>query len=145
MDDGQTRPAGAASPSRGGRAGHVIVLGNEKGGSGKSTTAMHLFVALARAGFAVGAMDLDLRQQSFFRYLENRKVYGDKRGAALLLPEQVRVTPSDLRDRVEAEEADRVAMRAAVAELRARCDFIVIDCPGSFSTFSQEATPRPTR
>jgi chromosome partitioning protein len=45
---------------------HVIVLGNEKGGSGKSTTAMHIFVALARAGFRVGAIDLDTRQKSFF-------------------------------------------------------------------------------
>ena len=50
---------------------HVIVLGNEKGGSGKSTTAMQLFVALARAGHRVGALDLDFRQQSFFRYLDN--------------------------------------------------------------------------
>jgi chromosome partitioning protein len=119
--------------------GHVIVLGNEKGGSGKSTTAMHLFVALARAGFSVGAMDLDLRQQSFFRYLENRKAYAAKRGAALLMPTQISLTPSDARDRVEAEEADRRMIREAVAELRSRHSFTIIDCPGAFSVFSQEA------
>lgn len=120
-------------------AGHVIVLGNEKGGSGKSTTAMHLFVALARAGKRVGAMDLDLRQQSFFRYLENRRAYAEKRGAPLLLPEQGSVALSDLPGRAEAEAQDRERMRAAVAGLRARCDFVIIDCPGAHSTLSQEA------
>ena len=119
--------------------GHVIVLGNEKGGSGKSTTAMHLFVALARAGFAVGAMDLDLRQQSFFRYLENRRAFAAHRDAALLMPEQAAVAPSDLRDRVDAEEEDRRRIRETIAGLRARCAFTIIDCPGAFSTFSQEA------
>ena len=54
---------------------HVVVLGNEKGGSGKSTTAMHVFTALVKQGKRVGAMDLDLRQQSFFRYAENRAAY----------------------------------------------------------------------
>ena len=115
------------------------MLGNEKGGSGKSTTAMHLFVALARSGRRVGTMDLDLRQQSFFRYLENRRAYAERRGANLLMPEQVSLTPSDLPHRAEAEAADRAQLREAVAALRARCDFIVIDCPGSHSVFSQEA------
>jgi len=123
----------------GGPRGHVIVLGNEKGGSGKSTTAMHVFVALARAGKRVGAMDLDLRQQSFFRYLENRRAYADRSGAALLMPEKASPAPSDLPGRAEAEDADRAHMRALIADLRARCDYIVIDCPGSHTPFSQEA------
>ena len=119
--------------------GRVIVLGNEKGGSGKSTTAMHVFVALARSGFRVGAMDLDLRQQSFFRYLENRRAYAAHRGAELLMPEQAAVTPSEAPLRADAEAEDRAALRETVADLRARCDFVIIDCPGSFSVFSQEA------
>ncbi|HHY03495.1 MAG TPA: P-loop NTPase, partial [Paracoccus sp.] len=51
---------------------HIIVVGNEKGGSGKSTTSMHIATALARMGHRVGALDLDVRQRSFGRYLENR-------------------------------------------------------------------------
>ena len=59
---------------------HIIVFGNEKGGSGKSTTAMHVFTALARQGKRIGAIDLDLRQKSFFRYIENRASYATREG-----------------------------------------------------------------
>lgn len=52
---------------------HIIVVGNEKGGAGKSTVTMHIATALARMGHRVGAIDLDLRQQSFARYLLNRQ------------------------------------------------------------------------
>ena len=54
------------------RSAHVIVLGNEKGGSGKSTTAMHIAVALLKAGQRVATIDLDSRQKSFTHYVENR-------------------------------------------------------------------------
>ncbi len=119
--------------------GHVVVLGNEKGGSGKSTTAMHLFVALARAGKSVGAIDLDLRQQSFFRYLENRRDYAERRGVALILPDTASPTPSSLPGRAEAEAEDRQRLRDLLETMRARCDFVIVDCPGSDSVFSQEA------
>lgn len=122
--------------------GHVVVLGNEKGGSGKSTTAMHLFVALARSGKRVGAVDLDLRQQTFFRYLENRRDYAERRGVELLMPRQGAVQPSDLPLRAEAEAADRAAINALIDELGAQNDFVIIDCPGAFSPFSQEAHAR---
>jgi chromosome partitioning protein len=55
---------------------HVIVIGNEKGGSGKSTLSMHLAVLLLRAGASVGTIDLDSRQASLTRYFENRNRYG---------------------------------------------------------------------
>ena len=52
---------------------HIIVVGNEKGGAGKSTVTMHVATALVRMGHKVGALDLDLRQKTFGRYVENRK------------------------------------------------------------------------
>ena len=61
----------------------IIVLGNEKGGSGKSTTAMHLVVALAKTGNKVAAIDLDLRQKTLFRYLENRDNYSKRHKISL--------------------------------------------------------------
>ena len=51
---------------------HFIVFANEKGGTGKSTTAVHTAVALAASGHRVGALDLDSRQRTMTRYLENR-------------------------------------------------------------------------
>ena len=54
---------------------HVVVLGNEKGGSGKSTTAMHVAVALMKAGQRVATIDLDSRQKSFTHYIENRRTW----------------------------------------------------------------------
>jgi cellulose biosynthesis protein BcsQ len=40
-------------------ATRVIVVANEKGGSGKSTVAMHVAVALMKAGQRVATIDLD--------------------------------------------------------------------------------------
>ncbi len=59
-------------PEREGSA-HVVVVGNEKGGSGKSTTAMHIAIALLKAGQRVATIDLDARQGSFTHYIYNRR------------------------------------------------------------------------
>lgn len=118
---------------------HIIVLGNEKGGSGKSTTAMHVATALSRLGHIVGALDLDLRQRSFGRYIENRQNTIAKRGLDLpcpLLMELPNIDPAALG--ADDNVYDR-RLSAAVAELEARCDFIVIDCPGSHTRLSQVA------
>src|SRR3977135_1612880 len=65
---------------------HVVVLGNEKGGSGKSTTALHIAVALLKAGQRVATIDLDCRQQSFTRYITNRNAWARRTGLGLELP-----------------------------------------------------------
>src|SRR4051812_11133637 len=65
---------------------HVVVLGNEKGGSGKSTTALHIAVALLKAGQRVATIDLDCRQQSFTRYIGNRASWAESAGLALEVP-----------------------------------------------------------
>jgi chromosome partitioning protein len=65
---------------------HVVVLGNEKGGSGKSTTALHIAVALMKAGQRVATIDLDCRQQSFTRYINNRAAWARRTGLDLELP-----------------------------------------------------------
>ena len=69
------------------RTAHVIVLGNEKGGSGKSTTAMHIAVSLLKVGQRVATIDLDSRQQTFTRYVDNRRETAKRTGAQLELPE----------------------------------------------------------
>ena len=75
-------------------APHIIVLGNEKGGSGKSTTAMHLIVALLAAGKRVGSVDLDARQGSLSRYVENRRRSADAMLTPLPMPEHIAISQS---------------------------------------------------
>src|SRR3954453_4772574 len=65
---------------------HVVVLGNEKGGSGKSTTAMHVAVALMNVGQRVATIDLDSRQKSFTHYIENRRAWDKSARLDLTLP-----------------------------------------------------------
>ncbi|HMA50965.1 MAG TPA: division plane positioning ATPase MipZ [Magnetospirillaceae bacterium] len=102
----------------------VIVLGNEKGGTGKSTVAMHLLVALLRQGLRVGSIDLDARQATLTRYIENRR-RRDPEGRLLGHPQHRAVPPS------ADQEHDADSFRAQFAELAELCDVIVIDTPGS--------------
>ncbi|WP_425325032.1 division plane positioning ATPase MipZ [Maricaulis maris] len=121
------------------RAAHIIVVGNEKGGAGKSTVAMHLAVALLRMGKTVGAIDLDLRQRSFGRYLSNRQRWCERHGLSLPRPEEVILTPSAQRDLdlIEAEETERFS--EALTRLKTNCDFIIIDAPGADTLYSRLA------
>ena len=65
---------------------HIIVVGNEKGGAGKSTVTMHVATSLARMDYRVGAIDLDLRQQTFGRYCANRQNHLTELGIELKGP-----------------------------------------------------------
>jgi chromosome partitioning protein len=118
---------------------HIIVLGNEKGGSGKSTTSMHVATALARMGHVVGGLDLDLRQRSFARYMENRRATIAARGMDIGAPELMELPEVDPATLAEGENILDKRLSAAVAQLEGRCDFIVIDCPGSHTRLSQVA------
>ena len=73
---------------------HIIVLGNEKGGSGKSTMAAHLIVALLKRGFKVGSLDLDARQGTLSRLLETRRIpESEAERSELSSLERVRAAP----------------------------------------------------
>ncbi|MGP3698340.1 division plane positioning ATPase MipZ [Rhodobacter sp. NSM] len=118
---------------------HIIVVGNEKGGSGKSTTCMHVATALVRLGFRVGALDLDLRQRSFGRYVENRQAFAQSSGLTLPMPDY-RLLPEVAEGEVpEGENPLDVRLAKAVSELEPVSDFILIDCPGSHTRLSQVA------
>ncbi|THD85169.1 ATPase [Aliigemmobacter aestuarii] len=118
---------------------HIIVVGNEKGGSGKSTTCMHVATALARMGHRVGALDLDLRQRSFGRYIENRLAYMDREGLSLATPDYRELPEIDPAQLQPGENPYDHRLAAAVAALEPVSDFIVIDCPGSHTRLSQVA------
>jgi chromosome partitioning protein len=119
------------------RRASVIALGNEKGGSGKSTAAMHIIVALLREGFRVGAIDLDARQGTLTRYLEARRRFAEAKGVDLPLPRflDVHRSQADSRTVAEAEESEK--FDAALADLSTDCDIVVLDCPGADTFLSR--------
>jgi chromosome partitioning protein len=71
---------------------HVVVIGNQKGGSGKSTFAMHIIVALLKAGKRVASFDLDLSQLTLTRYIGNRREWARENELALELPDHCMLT-----------------------------------------------------
>ena len=116
---------------RGGqRSAHVVVLGNEKGGSGKSTTALHIAVALLKAGQRVATIDLDCRQQSFTRYIDNRSAWARRTGLDLEMPVHYCIKLGETMQIADNENAEFQQFMEAVDALERTFDFIVIDTPG---------------
>ena len=146
--------SGAKSPP------HVVVVGNQKGGSGKSTVAMHIIVALLKAGKRVASFDLDLNQLTLTRYLGNRREWCRKHELKLELPDHYPVTEegrgtilrrfiSRLKKRQAPKDdfTDSIAqnhsadLRRFISQLQKierapEYDFIVIDTPGGVQHLS---------
>lgn len=113
-----------------GHGAHIIVIGNEKGGSGKTTVAMHLAVGLLRMGFKVGCLDLDHRQQSLARYFANRQAWVGRTRVPLPMPDFGVVMPSTAEVKAQAIAEERGAFDAKLGDMAGN-DFIIVDCPGS--------------
>ena len=112
------------------QSAHVVVLGNEKGGSGKSTTALHIAVALLKAGQRVATIDLDSRQKSFTHYIENRRDWAARAGIKLDLPTHYCIERASGAS-VEANEAEEFsAFSRAISAIERSHDVVVIDTPG---------------
>jgi chromosome partitioning protein len=121
-----------------GRA-HVLVIGNEKGGSGKSTTALHIAVALLGEGARVATLDLDARQGTLGRYLENRAAYAQRKAIELPMPVHAAVPLSTLADRAAAEADEKARFEAALEQVIGAVDFVIVDTPGSDTYLSRLA------
>ncbi|MFK7877374.1 MAG: division plane positioning ATPase MipZ [Paracoccaceae bacterium] len=118
---------------------HIIVVGNEKGGAGKSTVSIHIATALVRMGHKVSCLDLDLRQRSFSRYVENRMAHNQAHGLSLPFPD-VHALPEVPKEALSpGENIYDHRLSAAVSTLEPDNDFILIDCPGSHTRLSQVA------
>src|SRR4051794_35444873 len=107
------------------RRPHVVVIGNHKGGSGKTTLAMHVIVALLKEGKQVASFDMDRRQQTLTRYLENRREWAAQTGLRLELPHHCAITNAT------GDSEPRVVKRfiEQLKEVQHQFDFIVIDTP----------------
>ncbi len=110
---------------------HKIVFANEKGGTGKSTTAVHVAIALAARGARVACIDLDTRQRTMFRYLENRVATMKRRKIDLPIPE------------FEAFEYDTLArLGTQIERLSKDADFLIFDTPGRDDKFARFVATR---
>ena len=107
---------------------HVIVFANEKGGTGKSTTAVHVAIALAAKGARVAVLDLDHRQRTVGRYLDNRAATIKRTGADLPMP--VHATH---------EDQTEAGFEAMWMHLLRDADYLVVDTPGRDDPFARTA------
>jgi len=124
-DDGAAAGTAVTRPSR------TVVFANEKGGTGKSTTAMHLIVSLLRQGYSVASVDIDGNQASLTRYVENRMAFAATNGLRLPVPVHQRFQASTADSASVAEEDDRAALSALLHRVGTAHDFVVVDCPGA--------------
>jgi chromosome partitioning protein len=114
-----------------GDAPHFIIFANEKGGTGKSTTAVHSAVAMAAAGRKVAALDLDTRQRTLGRYLENRAATLKRLDQDLPMPRFETFDPG------AGEEID-----ATLDRLGSEADVVVVDTPGRDDPNARQAMIR---
>jgi chromosome partitioning protein len=109
---------------------HVIVVGNEKGGSGKSTTAFHLSIFLLYQGHKVATIDVDSRQQTLTHYVRNRRDWARAKG--LDVPHSTHFhLPLTRGDSVkENHRIEFDLFRQAIGEVETSAEFIIVDTPG---------------
>jgi chromosome partitioning protein len=118
---------------------HVIVIGNEKGGSGKSTIAMHVAVALLKAGQRVATIDLDSRQRSFTHYINNRRSWAKRAKIDLVVPEHHCVARGEGTKIDDNEAVEFSGFATAITAVEHTHDFVLIDTPGSDSYLTRLA------
>lgn len=110
---------------------YIVVLGNEKGGTGKSTVSMHVITSLLRQGYSVASIDVDARQGTLSRYVENRKIRAEQNPTQHLpLPTHFPLFRSEKVNVEEAQAEDSANLTKLLEELKGH-DYIVIDTPGS--------------
>ena len=109
---------------------HVIVVGNEKGGSGKSTTAFHLAIYLLYQGYRVASIDVDSRQQTLTHYVRNRRAWARERGLTLPHTTHFHLPVARGDSLKENHRVEFDLFRQAVGDVEHDADFLIIDTPG---------------
>jgi len=121
------------------RRAHVIVVGNEKGGSGKSTTAMHIIVALLQQGRSVASIDGDARQGTLTRYIANREKFIKQSSRDIGMPSHYAVDPSKETASESERNAELERLKLLIEGALINHDILIIDTPGSASALSRLA------
>jgi chromosome partitioning protein len=118
----------------------VFVVGNEKGGAGKTTCSMHLIVGLMDRGYNVATMDTDSRQHSLTSYINNRAIYNQKNPEHQVdMPVHFHLKGTEHNIVAEKEKQEMLQFEEAFNEAKNQADYIVIDTPGSHTNLSRIA------
>jgi chromosome partitioning protein len=112
---------------------HLVVVGNEKGGSGKSTVAGHIAIALMKAGQRVATIDLDGRQKSLTVCFDNRSAWARRTGIDLEIPVHSCIIRDETMQVTENESLEFWQFTKAITAVERNFDFIVVDTPGNDS------------
>jgi chromosome partitioning protein len=120
----------------------VIVVGNEKGGAGKSTLAIHIATALLHGEAKVAVLDLDLRQQTVGHFFANRRAWLAANGAEAPMPIEHEISSGGDPLAKSPDEEQLARFEAAFAEVSEIADFVLIDTPGSDTAMSRAAHRR---
>jgi len=115
---------------------HVIVISNEKGGTGKSTLSMHLAIKLMQEGFKVAAVDMDGRQGTLSGYISNRLVFAKENNITLDTPTLMAFSPVDNHEKI-GEHLKLI--NEEIEKLKANFDAVIIDTPGAKNYLFDEA------
>ncbi|MDX1923754.1 MAG: division plane positioning ATPase MipZ [Rickettsiaceae bacterium] len=119
---------------------YVFVVGNEKGGAGKTTCTMHLIAGLLEKNYRVSSIDVDCRQGSLSRYIENRARYNEQNpDMPVLMPFHYLLSESKLDSIKDKQQEERDIFESILAKAKSESDFVVIDTPGTYSFLSSLA------
>lgn len=109
----------------------MIVLGNDKGGTGKSTLAIHLAIAVLDAGYRVATIDMDTRQRTLTHFIESRRQFASDPSGELPCPQHAAASPDNaLQDGLSQGDAYRWLV-ATLADIEETADVVIIDTSGN--------------
>lgn len=136
--------------------GKVIAIANQKGGVGKTTTAINLAASLAAIEHPTVVIDIDPQSNTTSGLGIDTKTVSNSIYEVMIgsadIDESIRSTELDFLDLIPAhinlvgaeiemidrEERERI-LKKAIAELRERYDFVIIDCPPSLGLLTINA------
>ncbi|NRB11569.1 MAG: AAA family ATPase [Rickettsiaceae bacterium] len=119
---------------------HILVVGNEKGGAGKTTCSMHLITSLLDQGYNIASIDTDSRQASLTNYINNRKAYNKNNPSFKVpVPLHFHLQESSLDSKIKKEEEEVKHFQHAFVQAQNHADYIIIDTPGSYTNLSRLA------